>query len=171
MLRKFVHSQQDVVQRMRQSLAEANMPEAELLAHTLKGLAGNLGAMRLSDSAGLLEGGLRRAPDATQLAHALAATDRLLQSLVQSLKQTPGFTQTQAVLAYETLNTQERQTGQQVLQEIKACLFDNNANALELWDSHATILRPLLPQWQQIESAIGAFEFESALELLNQEAA
>jgi hypothetical protein len=48
------------------------------------------------------------------------------------------------VLAYETLDTQDR---------------------------HTDILRPLLTQWQQIESAIGAFEFESALELLSQDAA
>jgi hypothetical protein len=45
------------------------------------------------------------------------------------------------------------------------------ASLLAIRDTHAGILRPLLTQWLQIESAIGAFEFESALDLLNQYAA
>ena len=65
----------------------------------------------------------------------------------------------------------DRQAARQVLQEIKSCLIDNNANALEMWDTHVGILRPLLQQWAQVEAAIGAFEFESALDLLNQAAA
>ena len=49
------------------------------------------------------------------------------------------------------------------------CLQDNNANALGIWETHVRILWPLLKQWAQVEVAIGAFEFESAMELLNQE--
>jgi two-component system sensor histidine kinase/response regulator len=171
MLRKFVHSQEDAVRRMRQSLADANTPTATLLAHTLKGLAGNLGAMRLYESAGALEELLSTAPDPQQQEQALAATDTQLQRLVQALQQTPGFAQDQEVRSVESLSAQDRQTGQQALQEIRSCLLDNNANALEIWDTHAAILRRLLKHWTHIESAIGEFEFESALDLLNQETA
>ena len=54
-----------------------------------------------------------------------------------------------------------------VIREIKRCLQDDSANALEIWDSHVGILRPLLAQWVLIETAISAFEFESALDFLN----
>jgi signal transduction histidine kinase/CheY-like chemotaxis protein len=171
MLRKFVSAQEDAVQRMRQSLAVANTHMAVLLAHTLKGLAANLGAMRLFDSAAVLENLLGTDADPLALEQALCATDALLKSLVQALKQTPGFTQAQVVRPLETLSAQERQTAWQWVQEIKTCLRDNNAAALEIWDAHADIFRPLLKQWPLIEAAIGAFEFESALELLQQDGA
>jgi hypothetical protein len=45
------------------------------------------------------------------------------------------------------------------------------ASLLAIRDTHAGIPRPLLTQWLQIESAIGASKFESALDLLNQYAA
>jgi two-component system sensor histidine kinase/response regulator len=169
MLRKFVQSQGDAVQRIRQRLADSDTPTATLLAHTLKGLAGNLGALRLYESAGVLEELLGTAPDPLQLEQALAATDALLQALVQALHQTPGFAEYPVVIPYGALSTLDRHTAGQVVHKIRTCLMDNNANALELWDTHVGILRPLLAQWSQIETAIGAFEFESALELLNQD--
>ena len=91
--------------------------------------------------------------------------------MVQALKQTPGFTQDQAVPAPASLGPQELQAAWQVVQEIKACLADNNANALELWETHSDSLRPLFAQWALIEVAISAFEFDTALELLEQVAA
>jgi hypothetical protein len=89
--------------------------------------------------------------------------------MVQALRLTPGFAQDQQVLAHWTLSEPEIQTARQVLREIKTCLQDNNANALEVWETHVRILRPMLKRWAQTEVAIGAFEFESAMELLNQE--
>jgi HPt (histidine-containing phosphotransfer) domain-containing protein len=169
MLRKFVWSQEDSVLRMRQSLAVANTHSGALSAHTLKGLAGSLGAMQLFDSADVLEHLLGTSCDLRQLEHALEATDTLLQVLVQALKHAPGFAQDREVVAYGTLSEPEMRTARQALREIRMCLQDNNANALEIWETHVRILRPLLRQWAQVEVAIGAFEFENAMELLNQE--
>ena len=171
MLRKFVHSQGDAVQQVRQTLADADTATATLLAHTLKGLSGNLGAMRLFESAGVLEHLLTTTLNPLQLEQALVETDTLLKALVQALQQTPGFADDQVVLAYGALSTLDQQTARQVVHEIRTCLMGNNANALEIWDTHVGILRPLLKQWSQIETAIGAFEFESALDLLDQDGA
>jgi two-component system sensor histidine kinase/response regulator len=173
LLRRFVASQGGAVQRIRESLADANIShDADddsplLIAHTLKGLAGNLGALRLFASADGLEQRLGMASDPLALERALATTEGCLQSLVQALKQTPGFSQNQEVADTKALSAKDRQTGLQAIQEIKSFLVDNNANALEVWDVHADILRPLLTQWLHIESAINAFEFDRALDLLN----
>jgi signal transduction histidine kinase/CheY-like chemotaxis protein/HPt (histidine-containing phosphotransfer) domain-containing protein len=170
LLRKFVSSQEHAVQGMRQSLAEADTATASLLAHTLKGLAGNLGATRLFESADVLENLLGTDSTPMRLEQALGATEKLLQRLVHALKQTPGFAQVQEVRAYEMLSAQDKQAAAQIVQEIKTCLLDNNANALEIWETHNDILRPLFAHWTLIEVAISAFEFETALELMNQEA-
>jgi two-component system sensor histidine kinase/response regulator len=171
LLRKFVSSQEHAVQGMRQRLAEADTATASLLAHTLKGLAGNLGATRLFESADVLENLLGTDSTPMRLEQALGATEKLLQRLVHALKQTPGFAQVQEVRAYEMLSAQDKQAAAQIVQEIKTCLLDNNANALEIWETHNDILRPLFAHWTLIEVAISAFEFETALELMNQEAA
>jgi hypothetical protein len=57
------------------------------------------------------------------------------------------------------LSEQEQQTARHLLRQIKSSMMESNANALEMWDTHAGILRPLLKQWAQVEVAIGAFEF------------
>ncbi len=171
MLRKFVSSQGNAVARMRASLALANTAKAELIAHTLKGLAGNLGAMRVYDSADLLENLLYSPCDPLALEQALAMTDTSLQDLVQALQQTPGFVQAKGALSYETLSEQDRQSARAVAQQLRTCLLDNNANALEIWETHADMLRALFARWTLIEAAIGAFEFDTALELMDQETA
>jgi two-component system sensor histidine kinase/response regulator len=156
---------------MRQSLALADPSTAERLAHTLKGLAGNLGAMRLFDSAQALEKVLCSGSEAPVREPALAATDALLQRLVQALIATPGFALVPWVAPYADLSAQDLQTAQQAVEEIKTCLVNNDANALELWEAHSGVLRPLFGQWALIEAAIGAYEFDTAMELLNQNAA
>ena len=169
MLRKFVLSQVDVVLHIRASLEQADTGNAMLLAHTLKGLAGNLGAMRLFDSAELLETLLYNGCDSALLAQTLETTRALLQRLVQSLQQIPGFVQARTLRPEDALSPQDRQLAQEILQEIKTCLQDNNASALELWETHAGILRPGFAQWAALEAAISAFEFECALELLERQ--
>jgi two-component system sensor histidine kinase/response regulator len=171
MLRKFVASQEDAVLRIRMHLTTADTDTAVLLAHTLKGLAGNLGAMRLSDSAELLETLLHQGADPAPLEQSLASTHTLLQQLVHALQQIPGFVQTQLRAPADALSPHERQLAQEVVQEITACLLDNNASALELWETHAGIVRPLFTQWAAIEAAISTFEFDTALELLSTTAA
>lgn len=83
--RRFGETQGDTISRLRSLLASGDHQGAILLAHTLRGLAGNLGASRLATLAGELEALLRRAgavpPDleerlnglATGMADALAA--------------------------------------------------------------------------------------------------
>jgi signal transduction histidine kinase/predicted ATPase/DNA-binding response OmpR family regulator/HPt (histidine-containing phosphotransfer) domain-containing protein len=171
LLRKFVSSQAGAVQRMRQSLALGDPSTAERLAHTLKGLAGNLGAMRLFDSAQALEKVLCSNAEALAREPALAGTDALLRRLAQALHATPGFAPAQWVAPFASLSAQDRQMAQQAVEKIKTCLVNNDANALELWETHTGILRPLFGQWAPIEAAISAYEFETAIKLLNQDAA
>jgi CheY-like chemotaxis protein len=54
-LMKVVHSEVDAVQRIRAALNEKDYPKAVLVAHTLKGVAGNIGAKLVIPSAEQLE--------------------------------------------------------------------------------------------------------------------
>jgi len=41
-------------------------------------------------------------------------------------------------------------------------LANDDAGAIELWETHAPVLRAVLPNAAAVEAAIGAYEFDSA---------
>jgi hypothetical protein len=53
-----------------------------------------------------------------------------------------------------------------VVEDIKHLLRQDDAQAAELWEAHATVLKALYPTADAIDAAINAFEFEDALALL-----
>jgi two-component system sensor histidine kinase/response regulator len=165
LLRKFVAAQADAAMRVQQCLAAGDRAAAELIAHTLKSVSANLGALRLQDSAGRLETALRQGATQPHTAAALTETQTLLDVLVQALRQTPGLLPERT--AHDaTVSDAERQLGSELLLQLKSFLLQDDATALEFWETHAGLLRALLPQWRPLETAIKAFAFDSALALL-----
>jgi hypothetical protein len=65
-----------------------------------------------------------------------------------------------------SLSDADRSCAEQVINQIKQLLLQDDANALELWESHAPVLHALYPQAPKIEAAIACFAFEEALHLL-----
>ena len=59
LLVKFLDNQADVLARIREALGQNRLEEAERLAHTVKGVAGNIGANALQDAAADLDADLR----------------------------------------------------------------------------------------------------------------
>jgi two-component system sensor histidine kinase/response regulator len=167
MLGKFVTTQADALQRVRQHLAADNRAAAERTAHTLKAVSGTLGATGLQDSAGALENALAQGTSGPDLASLLDATQQQLAHLVQSLRQAPGLVPTPVALHSTPLSEAEQASAQEILQRITVYLAKDDATALALWEQHAALLRALQPQWQPIEAAIQAFEFDTALGLLS----
>jgi signal transduction histidine kinase/DNA-binding response OmpR family regulator/HPt (histidine-containing phosphotransfer) domain-containing protein len=55
LLRDFYQDYQDIVQRMRDALHTSKFKTAQRLAHTVKGTAGNLGAIELSETSSIIE--------------------------------------------------------------------------------------------------------------------
>ncbi|MBF0428019.1 MAG: PAS domain S-box protein [Magnetococcales bacterium] len=87
LLRRFAVDQADVIERLRTSWAQGAGADAVRLAHTLKGLAGSIGAEALRDAAHHLELGLSDSPEAVMAL--LEQVDLLLQPLLQALGQLP----------------------------------------------------------------------------------
>jgi PAS domain S-box-containing protein len=166
MLRKFVAAQDDATERVRRCMAAGDLPGAEIIAHTLKSVAGNLGALRLQSSAETLETGLRSGGSKEALGAAFSHTHKALDTLVQALRHAPGLMPVQALASAYALSPEERTAGLEVLERIRVCLANDDANAIELWETHAVVLRALLAQTPGVEEAISGFDFEMALERL-----
>ena len=168
MLRKFVTSQQDASERIRLALQDQDTDTAERHAHTLKSVAGNLGASTLQNAADTLEAGLRQGLPASAIQSAIGTATRLLAELVRDLKATPGLIEVPPAAQLQDLTDDEKNAARKVASQIKHCLQQDDASASELWDNHAVVLRALYADAAAIETAIGNFEFETALALMDQ---
>ena len=72
LLRKFLAGQRDVLAHIRVALQAGDVAGAERLAHTLKSVAGNIGALGVQQAAALLEHALRQRESGNAIAELLA---------------------------------------------------------------------------------------------------
>ncbi|MDD0812625.1 PAS domain S-box protein [Curvibacter sp. RS43] len=166
MLERFVASQSPTLESLPQALAQGDLVLAERLAHTLKGLAGNLGASGLQQACGELELALAGGQSAERLHRLsvplLAALQLLLEDLNAWLQQ-----QSARPLAGAPLGTSTEFSLIQVLDRLRTLFADNDSAALDvLRENAAMLLSALGPAFHAVEQKALAFEFEQALEEL-----
>jgi hypothetical protein len=89
-----------------------------------------------------------------------------LDRLIAGLKGTPGLLFDAAAVGTVTLTDADRLRGREVLEHIKGMLATDDPEAASLWESHASLLRALLANAGQVETAIAGFDYEDALQLL-----
>ena len=132
--------------------------------------SGNLGASALQQAADRLEAALHHHSADSVLQGALSDTALRLTELVQALRAVPGLLEDAGPVALHTLSDADRGAARAVVDEIKSMLRQDDAQAAELWQAHATVLKALYPQADKIDAAIGAYAFEEALSLLEADA-
>ena len=168
LLRKFISSQASAMREMRQALDQGDTQTAERLVHTLRGVAGNLGATALQTQAAALETALRNNATRQRLRVEEQRTAEQLDQLLAALQDIPALLATPVSVASRPLSDAERAFGSALLEQLRHMLENDDAAALTLWESHAPLLHALHPQASAIAAAIGDFTFARALELLAQ---
>jgi two-component system sensor histidine kinase/response regulator len=88
LLRRFAIGQADVMRDIRAALADGRRADAERAAHTLKGVAGSIGARQLQREAGDVEAALRRGATPEDVAPLLDPAERTLGDLITALLRT-----------------------------------------------------------------------------------
>jgi signal transduction histidine kinase/DNA-binding response OmpR family regulator/HPt (histidine-containing phosphotransfer) domain-containing protein len=165
LLLKFAHNQAQAGTEIRAALACGDGERAVRIAHTLKGVAGNIGAAPLHQGALALETALK--DHSPEQAARLADCERELQQVVQTLavlerKPTataPGPAQTpdQAALAPR-------------LAQLRELLKEDDMEAGEVLAALLTQAQgtALAQPFQDIEAALAQYNFEAALAILEQ---
>jgi two-component system sensor histidine kinase/response regulator len=158
LLGKFVAGQADAEGRIRQAVEAGDWATAERMAHTLKGVAGNIGATLLQEQADRLELGLRARKLDAALGGLIAELGRILATLVTSLRthlpEDAGATQ--APVSLDELRP--------VAEKLAALLASYDSDALELLEAQAGLLSAALPgRFRAIEDAVRPVDFEGAL--------
>jgi CheY-like chemotaxis protein len=168
MLRRFVASQEGVSQRIEEALASKDLPLAERLAHTLKGVAGNLGASSIQHDAEELENALQRGTPMAQTRAALERTAAALDALITALKAAPGLVKLESPLLQEKWGEAEHAELERLVDKIRLLLAGDDPDAQTEWEAHARLLRANYPNGAAIEAAINDFDFEQALALMDE---
>jgi PAS domain S-box-containing protein len=165
MLKKFIAGQKNVQVQISQALAAEDRNSAERLAHTLKGVSGNIGASRLQEEAGQLEAAIKQEQLHESMAERVAAVGALLSALIEQLEARLPAEQNADVAV-------DRQQLCEICAELAKLLDDDNAEAGDMLDQHADLLKTAFgSHYQLLESAIRNYDFEPALAQLKQTAA
>jgi two-component system sensor histidine kinase/response regulator len=163
MLRKFVDGQSTAVAEISKALSNHDQGRAELVAHTLKGVAGNIGATELKDLAQIVETDIREhRSDDTISAH-LESLGTPLAALIAAVKrQLPPEPARAAVqVDVKKLNV--------VCHRLSTLLAQADAEAEDVLNANTELLSAAFPDhFHQIDDAIRSFKFDRALAALNE---
>jgi PAS domain S-box-containing protein len=167
LLRKFRNTQRDFVDQFRQAQREDDPEAGTRAAHTLKGVAGTIGATQVREAAAELEAVCRERAAEDLIAGCLervsAALDLVVRSL-EALPEEPSEEHTAGTVAVD------RDVVHPLLEQLRGRLTESDTGALKLAEELAGALRGTEVQGlaRRLESRIDDFEFDDALELLDQ---
>jgi two-component system sensor histidine kinase/response regulator len=159
----------DFADRMTELMRDGKSEDARRLAHSLKGVAGTLGANGVAKSARLLEDAVARREPTDR---ALAAVNTELRPVLDGLS---AFFGNEVQSAEHPAIQPDRhvphaQLLPDWLEDLRRLLADGDIAAQQLWEARGEELKDLLPVqvYGQVRRAVQNFEFESALRALEQ---
>ncbi|MDX9820452.1 MAG: transporter substrate-binding domain-containing protein [Syntrophales bacterium] len=163
MLRKYVENQGAAPAQIRQSLDADDFPTAQRLAHTAKGVSGNIGATHLQELAASLEHAFRenlpRKDMETSFAAFADAHGKLIGHLSAAFSARPVGEHAADVDEARAAATYEK---------MKAYLTDDDSEAASLFEAEGDVLKALLgADFGRFEQAVRQFDFGRALELMS----
>lgn len=162
LLRQFVAEESDAARRVAIALAAADYETAVRVVHSLKGLAGTLGFLRLQAVAASLQRAIVEREPYQQL---LADFDQQMQRVVSLLKD--------ALAQEESASEQLPADAALLLRELAGLLAASDGDALGFFLEHADSLRTVLPaaSYAGFDKAMRQFDFPAARDWLEQAAA
>ncbi|MFZ2961005.1 MAG: response regulator [Candidatus Ozemobacteraceae bacterium] len=162
MLRKFLVGHKEAGIQIRGALEANDWAVAERLAHTIKGVSGNIGASGLQAGAGNLEQALRERWPRVNVEALLFQFEKLLNELVAALK-----ARLPAVRAASPVSV-DREKLTIVCNRIVQLLREDDSAVGDLLEANSDLLAAAFPkEFPDIQAAISAFDFEVALAMLD----
>ncbi|PQA77893.1 response regulator [Rhodoferax sp. TS-BS-61-7] len=163
LLRKFVAGNQAGLEPLVQALEAGDRATAERMAHTLKGVAGNIGASDLQAAMAKVERALHDQEPAAQVQDLMDKPRSLLTQLLADL----GAALPPDVAVPDSTAVDPEQLAA-ASHQLAALLADDDSEAADVLRQHAALLRAAWgPGFRAVEAAVDAFDFEAALQALN----
>jgi HPt (histidine-containing phosphotransfer) domain-containing protein len=165
-LRQFVDQQGDAVRQIAAALAAGDAALAERLAHTLKGVAGNIGAGAVQAAAAPLERLLRDRAPAAEIAAATAPVASALDALLTQLRAALGAAD--AASPPPAAPPADPAKSRAAAAELARLLSDLDPGAEDFVEANEAVLRALLPgaSWPEFVRLVRGYDFSGAQEKL-----
>jgi two-component system sensor histidine kinase/response regulator len=163
MLRKYIDNQGEAPVQIRQSLDAGDFATAERLAHTAKGVSGNIGATQVQALAATLEKAIREKMPREEIGEALEAFAMAHGKLVTPLKEAfPAAAVVKEVAPVDAAKAAE------VFEKMREFLANDDSEAGDYLDAEIAALRSILgaEHFGPFERAVKQYDFAQALELL-----
>lgn len=170
LLDKFAHSERDFATRYQLAVVSTDRAAAVRAAHTLKGLAANIGAASLTTAAAALETASENAGvDPGHIARLIQSVKRELDGVITDIERLRQHDQAreQARAEAETstdISPQVREQGRRILAELAALIDASDADAVELGARFATTMKStsLQASADLLAQTLDEFDFEKA---------
>jgi len=165
LLKKFAKNQANSIEELNKALEDNDIELAKRIAHTIKGVAGNIGATHLQAAAKDLESGIQEA-GADVATILIESTRSQLELVVGSIHDLEEGLDTPAD---ETEPTGDKAEIKKLTAQLKKLLEDDDTEAAEVIEALKTQLKgsEVEQKLVLIEEATGEYDFEAALEKLN----
>ena len=169
-INRFAETQADVMLRIMAAIDCNDSETATREAHTIKGLAGNIGATKMAECAGIVESLLKRG-EADDLTPTLAAMEQELVNLLEQIDTAMGR-RTEKEDAPAAAGPVDMAVLADELRQLAALLEDDDSKAVKLVDGITGKLGAVGQDLgaQQLKKLIGDYDFEGALDALKETA-
>jgi two-component system sensor histidine kinase/response regulator len=136
LLRKFVAGQAGAVQVIRDHLAAGELEAAQRTAHTLKGVAGTIGAGLLQERAAVVEHTVKADHDANDIDAELVAVQEELNRLVSAIA--AALPPEQDAVTAVKVDWEQAKT---IVARLEALMANDDSEAVDLFTEHTALLR------------------------------
>jgi two-component system sensor histidine kinase/response regulator len=166
LLVKFRQQQLGFADSFAASCADPDPAAAERCAHTLKGMAGNIGAFGVAAAAQELEQACMNGMQGDQLAPLAAAVQRALDPVLAALRPLDAGMPGNAAAAAPP---PDMEIVAPLAQHLRALLADSDSAAAHLWEQHEALFKAAYAShWRRIETGLADLDLDEALEALDE---
>ena len=164
LLRQFVEQQAEAVEQIDKALGSGDSALAERLAHTLKGVAGNIGAASIQSVAGVLEKLIRNHAPAAELTAAKQQVAAHLEPVVRALRDALESTAVPASAPEPAVPSANPVESRKAAAGLLALLSELDPAASDFVATNRAALRPLFSDeaWPQFERLLTDYSFAEA---------
>jgi two-component system sensor histidine kinase/response regulator len=163
-LRQFAEEQSRAFDQVADALSKGNHALAERLAHTLKGVAGNIGAGGVQSAAGVLERVIRDRSNADEIERSRQRVGVVLEPLATEIRAAVGTAGSDAPAPVQPAAPPSPARSREAAAQLTALLSDSDPAAGEFIDANRDALSPLFDAagWSELEALVQAYGFGDA---------
>ncbi len=168
LLRKFAEKQANAAERIAHAVDDNDLDKAELIAHTIKGLAGNIGAAKLADAAQRLEKSIEEQDDSVAIHDALQDFSLLLKQTIKNIKNAVPLEDELQVTKNTSSAVNDELKASIVCSKLSALLKNSDTAAIDFFEVNKMFFNDVFPdEFLLLKEHIESFDFDAAYMILS----